>query len=174
MQLFKHEQAFIQAFNGDDSQLKLLCPDTNFEERFGIYRTSIISTLQQVLMKNFYPLGSLIGDGAFKELTYQYALKNIPLTFNLSQYGKDLSHFVKSIKVFNHLEYLPDFIDFCYMWQQVFLYPNLGVITITSKYPLYQIWERCQPEYSGEKKIENWEGPFIYKIFRENDFVKVL
>ena len=174
MQLFEHEKAFIEALEGNYTKLKNLCPDNKFEERFNIYHTSILSTLQQALKKNFHPLEKLIGDGAFNELTYQYALKTIPTSFNLNQYGYDFSQFAKSIKIFDHLPYLPDFIDFCYLWQQVFISHESDKINISYDYPIYQIWERCQPEYTGNKQIKDWKGPFHYSIFKENGLVIIL
>ncbi|MCX8514614.1 MAG: putative DNA-binding domain-containing protein [Burkholderiales bacterium] len=173
MALFEIEQAFLDAMNGKPDKLRELTISPNFATRLEIYETSVFSTLQQALYKIYHAVEALIGTEMFQELTYRYVKENLAHEFNLNNYGQDLHEFVKTLPLINNLPYLPDFIEFCYLWQQIFLYPKLGVIKVISDYPLYEIWERCQPEFTGNQLIENWQGEFSYLVYRECDKVIV-
>lgn len=171
----KVEQAFLDAVNGNNkTELERLNASPNFEQRFAIYFTSIIATHQSALYKIFKPLEILLGKEAFQELCYRYAIDNLSKNFNLNSYGHDFHQFAITAPYANNFPYLSDFIEFCYLWQQVFLDPEPGVIQIESDYPVYEIWERCQVEFSGSKIIDNWQGPFSYRIFRKDGKVLVL
>ncbi|MCX7123521.1 MAG: DNA-binding domain-containing protein [Gammaproteobacteria bacterium] len=169
--MFAHEAAFLAALQDQPEALEQMSLSPEFSERLEIYKTSILSTLQQALYKNFKPLDALIGIDAFQELCYRYATAHLSTTLNLSQYGADLHDFIKTAPFADGLPYLADFIEFCFVWRQVYLRGE--VILIESDYPVYEIWQRCQPEFVGEKIIANWQGPFVYGISREEGRVVV-
>lgn len=167
------EQIFLEALQGKRERLKAQVLSPDFEERFNIYQNSIIATLQQTLFKIFKPLEALIGVEAFQELCLRYAQSHPSQGFNLNHYGKELSHFIKDAPYIQDFPYLPDFIDFCYLWQQTYLGTNLKTDPVCFDYPVYEIWQRCQPEFSGDKAIDDWQGPFNYLLYRESDRVMV-
>jgi len=168
-----YETAFLEALEGNVANLANLVKAPDFEKRLAVYQTSIFGTLQRTLYKTFKPLEALIGEAAFQELCYRYAVTHKSYVLNLNRYGADLSEFVKTAPFAHDLPYLSDFVEFCYVWQQVYLRGGEAVL-IESDYPVYAIWERCQPEFVGEKTIENWQGPFQYALERSKDKVNVL
>lgn len=168
------EQAFLEALYGNKTKLKDLTLVPDFENRFDIYETSILATHQQALYKTYKPLEVLLGIDAFQELCYRYVKMNLSKHFNFNFYGADFHQFAVNAPYANNFPYLSDFIQFCYLWQQVFLDPTQGIIKIESDYPVYAIWERCQPEFTGDTPISDWHGPFSYTIYRENGKVIVL
>lgn len=170
----KVENAFLEAFYGNTSELKNLVDSEGFQQRLDIYTASIQNTHQQALYKIFKPAQALLGVEAFQELCYRYVAEHLSVNYNLNKYAEDFHEFVVKAPYAHHFPYISDFIEFCYLWQQVYLDPEIGVTEIHSDYPIYEIWERCQPEFGGNKEIENWNGPFIYRIFRENNKVRVL
>lgn len=167
------EQAFLEAFHGEMTSLQALCASSELNQRFAVYESSIISTLQQTLYKIYRPLETLLGVDTFQELCHHYAKANFAKTFNLNRYGEDLASFIHQAPYSRDMPYLPDFIKFCYLWQQTYLQPELGVLKIYSDYPVYEIWQRCQPEFNGDKVIEDWDGPFVYEMTLEGGRVKV-
>lgn len=168
-----YETAFLEALEGNWANLAQLAESPDFEKRLAVYHTSILGTLQRTLYKIFKPLAVLIGEAAFQELCYRYATTHRSYDLNLNHYGAELSEFVKSAPFAQGLPYISDFVEFCYLWQQVYLKGG-DPILIESDYPIYAIWERCQPEFTAETTIENWQGPFQYVIARDQDKVNVL
>ncbi len=171
--MFAHEQAFLQALAGEPAALEALCASLHCREGLAIYKTSILSTLQQALYKTFKPLQALIGQELFQELCYRYATTHFSTTLHLGHYGAHLHEFVKTAPVAQDFPYLSDFVEFCFMWRQTYLHAGPEVTLIESDYPLYAIWQRCQPEFKAEVSIENWEGPFCYALYFENGCVNV-
>jgi hypothetical protein len=169
----KFEQAFLNAIQGNDIELQKLVISNNFTSRIEIYRNSVFATLQKTLLKIYCPLEVLLGVDTFHEMTYQYISSNLAHTFNLNQYGADFHDWVKQLPFIDKFPYLPDFVELCYLWQQIYVNPELGVFKITSNYPLYQIWQRCQPEFIGDKEIDDWNGEFSYLIYLENNKVVI-
>ena len=170
--MFAHEAAFLQALQDQPEALEQLNASSQFTERLAIYKTSILSVLQQALYKNFKPLETLIGKEAFQELCYRYAATHPSRDLNLSRYGADLHEFVKMAPFAGDFPYLADFIEFCFIWKQTYL-REMGVMLIESDYPVYEIWQRCQPEFVGEVAIDNWLGPFYYAVYRQDGRVVV-
>ncbi len=170
--MFAHEHAFLQALQGNSEALAKMSASPQFEQRLDVYKTSILSTLQQALYKNFKPLEALIGKEAFQELCYRYAVSHPSHELNLSRYGADLKIFVKTAPFAADYPYLSDFIDFCFLWKQIYL-GRQGMTQFESAYPVYAIWQRCQPEFVGAQVIEDWEGPFRYQLVREAGRVKI-
>jgi hypothetical protein len=170
---YVHEQAFLQALQDQPEALAKINASPDFEKRLAIYKTSIVSTLQQALYKNFKPLEALIGKEAFQELCYRYANTHPSTDLNLNRYGADLHEFVKTAPFAEGLPYLSDFTQFCFVWKQVYLRSDGAITVLESNYPVYEIWQRCQPEFVGEQAIQNWQGPFVYAVYREDERVKV-
>ena len=171
--MFQHEQAFLQALQGEPTALQAVNASPEFLARLAIYKTSITSTLQQALYKNFKPLENLIGQAAFQELCYHYAAKNLSTALDLSCYGADLHEFIATGPFAPEFPYLADFIEFCGLWRKIYLQRDSEAILLESPYPLYDIWQRCQPEFTGSLEITNWQGPFHYVLYRENARVMV-
>lgn len=168
------EIAFLKALNGDMAELESLSNSKNFATRCQVYITSIHATLQQALYKIFKPVEALLGIDAFQELCYRYSEKNLSKHFNLSLYGQDFHSFAASSPYAGDLPYLEDFVEFCYLWHHTFLDQQSEIVQIESEFPLYEIWERCQPEYTGDKKVINWTGPFFYIMSHDNGKVLVV
>ncbi len=171
--MFEHERAFLQALQGQPEALAALSISPEFTERLAIYSTSILSTLQQALYKNFKPLETLIGKDAFQELCYRYASTHPSTVLNLNRYGADLHAFIKTAPFAKNYPYLADFTEFCLIWKQTYLRSDLGVTLLESDYPVYEIWQRCQAEFSGDPTIQDWNGPFFYTVYRDGAQVKV-
>ena len=169
--MFAHELAFLQALQNQPEALENLSASPQFAERVAIYQTSIVGTLQQALYKNFKALSTLIGKEAFQELCYRYAASHLSTELNLSQYGAELHEFVKTAPFAEKFPYLSDFTEFCFVWKQVYLRGE--AMLLESEYPLYEIWQRCQPEFTGDAHIDHWQGPFVYMIYREGQRVVV-
>lgn len=168
-----HETAFLQALQGSSALLQTLVSAPDFESRFKIYEISIRTTLQKTLLKTFKPLQHLLGVEAFEELCLHYAYHAFSTELNLNHYGEKLCEFVNEAPYAKEMPYLPDFINFCYQWQQIYLNPELGSVTIISNYPVYEIWQRCQPEFQGEKTLAEWHGPFTYVLSHQGGRVQV-
>lgn len=143
-------------------------------ERIEVYRTSIVGTLMKTLAKTFQSLEILLGEAVFKELCYRYASTHFSYHLNLNQYGEGFSDFIREAPCSNELPYLSDFTAFLFYWRAVFLDSSLAGMKLESDFPLYEIWQRCQPEFKGELEIKEWKGPFEITLYRENEKVRVL
>lgn len=170
----KIELAFLDALNDKTDTLRDIVISNDFETRLEIYSTSITASHQQALYKIFKPLEKLLGIDAFQELCYRYVKYKLSTHFNFNYYGVDLHEFILKAPYAKDLPYISDFIQFCYIWQQVFLDNFVDNVNFISDYPVYPIWERCQPEFNGSQTIANWDGPFSYTIYRESGKVAIL
>ena len=93
---------------------------------------------------------------------------------NLREYCEGFSEFIKTAPFAENIEYLPDFTEFLFYWRAVLLDPTFSGVRLESNYPLYDIWERCQPEFKGDPSIKNWQGPFVITLYRDDGKVHVV
>jgi hypothetical protein len=191
--------------------------EEDLQTRAEIYQGSVIGALERTLKKIFRPFLVLLGEDVSNQLFERYAEKHFSKNFDLNLYGKNFSKFIQeSAPWVSEYPYVPDFADFCWQWQQVFLNRELTpteftefkeinlknlkkivlkkadeLVLIQSKFPVYEIWKRCQPEFnqlesnqeefkskkidpssSSGEKLENAEN--FYALYRYEAKVHVV
>lgn len=149
--LFQLQKAFVEALtqtNGFPKQYvesKTLVP----EKHFNIYHDSILGNFQKTL-KLIYPVCcKLVGDEFFIFMINQYIVKTPSTSFDLGNYGQDLSDFIQIFPQAESIPYLSDVAKLEWAWHVIEEFSTL----ITSPYPLHRIWETNQDDFVGEDEI---------------------
>jgi hypothetical protein len=143
--------------------------------RVTVYIQSILATFERSLKKIFRPFFALVGEETANQLFRGYAELHMAEHFDLNTYGKDFGRFIKNTAPwFPDYPYLLDFANFCWHWHQVFLQLESSV-TLQSPYPIYQLWQECQPEYVRESPLNlRGDGKFNYFLFKQGQKVCVV
>jgi hypothetical protein len=152
----------------------------DLKNRAEVYRGSIRGAHERTLKKIFRPFLALLGEAVSQQLFERYAEQYFSDHFDLNQYGKNFGQFIQSsVPWVKEYPYVPDFADFCWCWQQAFLKQDIPpllslsslelkemlknakklrfqtseeLILFESGFPVYEIWQYCQPEFSGQER----------------------
>lgn len=93
----------------DDPQL-IPCRSLSVLESLNIYSSSIRNSLRDCLLQNYPMTLHLVGKECFESLANMFSKKHPPKNPDLSQYGQELSLFVKNVPELKGVPYLSDFI----------------------------------------------------------------
>ncbi len=194
-------QDFMEALK-DETKMEALkkwfphYSEAELQHRFEVYAQSVLATHEKTLKKIFKPLEALLGKSSSDELFSHYASRYLSRDFDLNSYGKDLGEFIKTSAPWaKDYPYVADFADFCWLWHQVFLSAdlnqnlNLGLgltrdsgspVLFKSDFPVYDLWQRCQPEFKKPSSLETHEAssekphPYCYALYRKDHKVHVV
>ena len=95
--------------------------------------------------------------------------------------GKIFQKFLKLNKELETRPYLKELAEYCYAWRQVYCQIAVPGMYLSFQYPVYEIWEQCQPEYKNTEVLPNFTEDFTemlgrhdYLLYREENKVKIL
>lgn len=176
--------------SGDPLQLKT---------RLQIYQNSSLCSLQKVLGSIYPACKKLVGDIFFDYMTQHY-IAAFPHTQSLAlHYGEHFPDFIHDFHAAQSVHYLAEMARYEWKWHRVFYAMNHAAVdfstlaqaihtqgedilfclpqgyeSITSRYPLHEIWQTCQSEYQGDYHINFSAGPWYFMLWQQTYEVRVV
>lgn len=166
------------------------------QERFNIYKGSIVGGLTKCLQATYQVCEKLVGENFFHGLAYTYIETYPSISPDLGDYGEQFADFVETFPPAQCLPYLADICRLCWLWHRayrsqsnmsfdiqafsqlseteqenaIFLLSESAFL-FSSNYPIDSIWQMC---HSGKiEDISLDKGGVHLLIWRDKDIVKV-
>jgi len=178
---------FLNRENDDVLQHVQSSEHLSAQEHVAIYQNSVRGALQNGL-KEIYPVClKLVGEDFFLMMADEYIDQTPSHSSDLGHYGEDFADFIATFPPAESLPYLPDTVRLEWAWHTiydaanttrldfqklaacynqeggniVFALPPASVL-LSSPYPIHQIWEMNQADYTGEDQLTLRENQQYY------------
>jgi hypothetical protein len=177
--------AFQAALMNDDAPAaaSIRAGPLSAARRIEIYRHNVFST-QRGALADLYPITRrIVGAAFFDHLADAFIRVTPSPAGDLNQFGREWSAYLAAHKDVAELPYLPDVARLEWHWHGAFhaadaaafdvarlasvpaeqhgalrFQCNPATVLMTSRFPLFNIWQVNQPDYAGEMTID-WEVP---------------
>lgn len=182
MQLAELQAKFFMSIKSDDTNnelINVINGSTGIaQNRIKLYQNSILNNIKKGLKAIFPVCIKVVGDDFFSAMAEVYINQHPPRLPDLNAYGNNFPDFIAQFPPAQSLPYLADVARLDFTWHQVFYGPDNarvdlnklfqtiatkgeaiifalpeGAKLIDSLYPIADIWEICQPEYTGSIEI---------------------
>ena len=170
-----HQSAIENPFLGNIQIHPRVTPGT----QFGIYRHSVVNKLQKALQAIYPVCVNLVGHDFFMQMAACYIAETPSLTPDLNAYGESLPAFIQQFPPTATLPYLADVARLEWTWHRLYGAPDSTpfdfqklaaqyavagediilllpprTTLLTSPYPVHQIWEVNQADYTDDTTIQ--------------------
>ncbi len=199
MALVQLQEAFTQAIFGkqgiDDHEIRDHVANgvgPSAEQRIGVYRAAILSSLTRVLSEVYPVMNQLLGEEFFDAMARIYARQTPSTHPDLGGYGQEMAEFLEGFEPVSELPYLPDVARLEWYWHEIFYeaddepgeFSALAGLSeeqqgrvvfrlthsarlLSSEYPISLIWASNQAETEADEEISLDDGPEHLLIWRQ-------
>lgn len=163
-----------------------------------IYQSCLLEAKLGSLKKTFPATCTMISDDAFESIGQSFLESQEKIPYDIGKIGSSFPHYLSSHSIADHLPYLPSLSLFELHWHEAFNSPaphidqlllqnklamqdDLAILSHckfmwlnTYNYKVDELWQCCQPEYTGDFSIKTSAEKTTVLLYRENFQVKMV
>ena len=165
--------------------------NTETDERLIVYRDASIATRVRALRQQFPCCEKLVGERYFERVATEFSQQYPATDANVQQQATPFIDFLAALPAEKSLPYLVDMARFECAWFAVFHGPSnariipqrliatdtvqctAGLQLVCSAHPLAQLWQCCQPEYTGDYQLDDTEKTHYFALVQRDAAIHI-
>jgi hypothetical protein len=167
-------------------------------QRLSVYRNNVFIVLSKTLASTYPVVERLVGEGFFRYAANRYIHQYPSQSGDLTDYGDRFPTFLETFEPAAQLVYLPDMARLEWAYHQAYhaaghapldiirlqsvdparyeqlmfrLHPSARLLT--SRYPVQQIWQVSQAEFTGDQSVDINSGGVLMLLIRSKPDVEM-